>query len=157
MTGVNKTSMAAAAFLALWLCLGVYAFNSPLAERRGDLTYDPLFFPFLLIAAGIALSCIVLAQGWMGERKAQAEPAQPGESHDARRIVGLMILIGAYFTAMPLAGFIPATAAFVALFAAYLGYRRWALLAAAAIFGSIAIWWVFTQWLKAPLPGLPAI
>ena len=147
----RKTVVAGAAFLVFWGALATYAALLP-AKTAVSLSYDPVFFPALLIGLGIVLSLIIIGQGFVENRRVTDAPQKPDAPHNARRVLAMVIVVGALFAAMPTFGFLVTGAIFVAVFTFILGYRNWPVIAALAVLGPIAVWLVFTYGLKAPLP-----
>lgn len=145
------TSAVAAGFVTLWVALWVYTSQSPLAGRGGEVSYDPLFYPDLLIKLGCALSALLLIR----------EVFHPGavEQGVARqhfgRVAGAVLLVAAYLLMMKPLGFLISSTLFFATFGLALGFRRYSLLAGAAVVISWIVWAVFTQLLRAPLPAWP--
>ena len=70
-----------------------------------------------------------------------------------RRVLILFVIVGLYFAAMPVLGFIISSTLFIPVFTTVLGYRRWPLVAGLAVFGPVVVWFLFTYGLKAPLPA----
>ena len=147
----RKTIVAGTAFLVFWGALAVYTALLPL-KTPASLSYNPIFFPALLMGLGILLSLIIIGQGIIADRQAAAAAVQPDTPHDARRVTALMVVVGAYFAIMPALGFLIASMIFIPVFTSVLGYRQWGVVAALAVLGPLAVWLVFTYGLKAPLP-----
>lgn len=77
-----------------------------------------------------------------------AEPAKPGL---ARLVLGIAATL-AYVVLVDVLGFFLATAGFIAAFIAIGGYRRWTVLAACAVGGSLAMVLVFMKLVYVSLP-----
>lgn len=148
----RKTVVAGVAFLVFWGALATYTALLPV-KARASLSYNPVFFPALLIGLGIVLSLIIIGQGVLANRRAAAAAMPTAEApHNVRRFLALVVVIGIYFAAMPVFGFLVTSALFIPAFTLTLGYRNWMVIVALAVLGPVAIWLVFTYGLKAPLP-----
>ena len=149
MRRLNATTFGGAAFLLFWLGLWAYAARNPMSGQGGPVSYDPMFFPLLLIWLGCLLSLIVLAMGLF-------KPPAPADADQSWRPAGAAILIiGAYLLLLKPLGFVIASIAMVALLALVLGYRRPLVLALVAVGTTAVVWVLFTQGLRAPLPTWP--
>lgn len=112
------------------------------------ISYDPLFFPRLLLALGGLCAAAITALGLL----------RPHVAHGELRWglwLALTTLVGGYFWAMSQIGFLTSTTIFVILFGAVLGYRRWPALIGFAVVTSAVVWYVFTAVLQVPLPVAP--
>lgn len=149
-----KTLLAGAALLVFWGALAAYTSQMSLPSLGGGIAYDPLFFPQLLIGAGLILAIALIVQGarplLAGIRVTDEEPQKTG------RIAFVIVAVGAYFAAMPVLGFPISSAVFLLVFAFALGYRKPVGLLATAVLGPLVIWYVFTAGLEAPLPAWPS-
>ena len=152
MSASKKTAVAGAAFLMFWGALATYAALLP-AKARSQLAYDPVFFPALLIGLGIALLARHHRAGPPCRPACRWRCAQAEAGHDVRRVLALVVVVGLYFAAMPVLGFIISSTLFIPVFTTVLGYRRWPVVAGLAVFGPIVVWFLFTYGLKAPLPA----
>lgn len=147
----RKTVVAGVAFLIFWGALATYTALLP-GKPHASLSYNPTFFPVLLMMLGIAFSLIIIGQGLVADRR-PAPVARPAEiPHDVRLVLALIIVVGIYFAAMPIFGFLVTSAVFIPVFTLILGYRNWVAMVALAILGPVTVWLVFTYGLKAPLP-----
>lgn len=153
MSPYKKSMVGGAALLMFWGALAIYTALQPL-KPRSQLAYDPIFFPALLIGLGILLSIVIIGQAALAYRRERATTREAENAHDPRRVLTLFVIVGLYFSFMPMIGFIVSSVVFVAVFAVALGYRRWPLVAALSVLGPIAVWFVFTYGLQAPLPTL---
>lgn len=151
-----KTVSAGFALLVVWGFLGVYTSQMSLPAFGGGIAYDPLFFPQILIGAGVILAVVLIVQG--GRPLLAGLAAEPEEDapQNPRRIVAVIAMVGCYFAAMPILGFPISTALFLLVFAPVLGYRKPAGVLITAVLGPLVIWSVFTAGLEAPLPAWPA-
>lgn len=147
----RKTVVAGVAFLIFWGALATYTALLP-SRSHASLSYNPTFFPALLMTLGIAFSFIIIGQGLVAQRWPAVVAHVPETPHDTRRVLALVIVVGIYFAAMPVCGFLVTSALFIPAFTFILGYRNWTTIVALAILGPIAVWLVFTYGLKAPLP-----
>lgn len=147
----RKTVVAGVAFLLFWGALATYTALLP-SKAHASLSYNPTFFPALLMGLGIVLSLIIIGQGLVAERQPAGGAHVPQGPHDMRRVLALVIVVGVYFAAMPVCGFLVTSALFIPVFTFILGYRNWTIMVALAILGPVAVWLVFTYGLKAPLP-----
>jgi F0F1-type ATP synthase membrane subunit c/vacuolar-type H+-ATPase subunit K len=152
MSASKKTAVAGAAFLVFWGALATYTALLP-PKARSQLAYDPVFFPALLIGLGILLSLVIIGQGLHAGRQARGVARKEEAGHDLRRVLALVIVVGLYFAAMPVLGFIISSTLLIPIFTTVLGYRRWPVVAGLAVFGPIVVWFLFTYGLKAPLPA----
>ncbi len=151
MSHINKSLIAGAVFLLFWGGLAAYTAGLPHGDRNVGISYDPLFFPSVLIFLGMALSLILIVT------EARAIGSGASDTQDNKRVVVLVGLIGLFFAAMPFVGFLLSSAVFIVVFTWVLGYRRKLVIAAMAVLGPLVVWYVFTVGLKAPLAAFPAI
>ena len=142
----NATVVSGILFLVFWSALLVYTQLSPLAERSGPISYDPLFYPRLLILGGLAISLVVILSG-LGTRQ------QPVEL--SLRVLASMAIVGAYLLLLKPLGFVLTSVALIVTLATYSGYRKPAALIAVALLVTAVTWFIFTEFLKAPLPAWP--
>lgn len=149
----RKTVVAGVAFLLFWGALAIYTALLP-GKPHASLSYDPIFFPALLMALGIVFALIIIGQGIAAERRPAAVAHPPEIPHDMRRVLALVVVVGIYFAVMPICGFLVTSALFIPVFTLILGYRNWPVMVALAILGPAAVWLVFTYGLKAPIPTL---
>lgn len=149
----RKTVVAGVAFLVFWGALATYTALLP-AKAHPSLSYNPTFFPTLLMGLGIVFSLVIIGQGIVAERRAATAPQASENPHDLRRVLALVVVVGIYFAAMPVFGFLVTSFLFIPIFTFILGYRNWTVIAALALLGPVAVWLVFTYGLKAPLPTL---
>lgn len=145
---VNVSTISGACFLVFWIGMYIYAAQSPFAGREGPISYDPLFYPNLLILGGFLLSLIVLIKGL----RTKEITSKPGF-----RAFGVMATAGLYLLLLKQAGFMISSFVLIVVLATFSGYRKpFPLLASAAAL-TIVTWLVFTQLLQAPLPAFPRI
>lgn len=133
------------AFLALIAFLWWEGERQDFTLLAPGVSYDPLFFPRLLLVLGALCAAAIAATGLLRPRVAQP-PVRWG------LWLGLSALIAGYFWAMARLGFPSATVLFMVAFAALLGYRRWPVLVGFATVTTAVVWYVFTTWLQVPLP-----
>ena len=150
-----KTVSAGFALLVFWGFLAVYTSQMSLPEFGGGIAYDPLFFPQILIGAGVILAVVLIVQGGRPLLAGLASSADE-EPQNVGRIVAVMAMVGCYFAAMPVIGFPISTAVFLLVFALALGYRNPVGILATVLLGPLVIWYVFTAGLEAPLPAWPS-
>ena len=143
--------VAGVAFLVFWGALATYTALLP-AKAHPSLSYNPTFFPTLLMGLGIVFSLVIIGQGILADRRAADAAQEPEHPHDLRRVLALVVVVGIYFAAMPVFGFLVTSAIFIPAFTLILGYRNWTVTVALAVLGPVAVWLVFTYGLKAPLP-----
>jgi len=134
----------------------VYTSQMSLPSFGGGIAYDPLFFPQILIGAGVILALVLIVQGGRPLLAGLAASADDEEPQNVGRIVAVMAMVGCYFAAMPVLGFPISTAVFLLVFAPVLGYRKPVGILATALLGPLVIWYVFTAGLDAPLPAWPS-
>ena len=147
----RKTIVAGVAFLVFWGALATYTALLP-AKAHASLSYNPTFFPMLLMGLGIVFSLVIIGQGVLADRRTAEAAHEPEHPHDVRRVLALVAVVGVYFAAMPVFGFLVTSAIFIPAFTLILGYRNWTVTVALAVLGPVAVWLVFTYGLKAPLP-----
>ena len=151
MARLNASSIAGAILLVFWLVMFAAARLSPFAGKEVELAYDALLYPSLLIWLGLALSATLLAVGLLHAPPAPA----PGDSPQDRKALLAMGSAIAYLALLIPLGFLIDTLLFMVIFAAAFGYRRWHVLIPVSLATTGAIWLLFNEGLKAPLPGLP--
>lgn len=149
MQRLNATTLSGGFFLLFWVGLWTYADQLTVNGRGGPISYDPLFFPMLLIQAGAVLSLVVLVTGLM-----KPQPAFRG-SFFGRKIAAAMLIVGAYLLLLKPVGFLLSSVAMILALGSLLGFRRPVVLALVAVGGTALVWVLFTQGLKAPLPTWP--
>ncbi|MGX1306198.1 hypothetical protein AB7M35_000918 [Amorphus suaedae] len=150
-----KTVSAGFALLVFWGFLAVYTSQMSLPEFGGGIAYDPLFFPQILIGAGVILALVLILQGGR-PLLAGLRSGSDDEPQNVGRIIAVMAMVGCYFAAMPVLGFPISTAVFLLVFILALGYRNPIGIAATVVLGPLVIWYVFTAGLEAPLPAWPS-
>lgn len=94
-------------------------------------------------------SLMTVFGGAVALRPAQLAPA--AGARGAAVPITVMALLG-YALALERLGFIPTTAALLALLLVAYGERRWPVVAAVALGLTVATYLVFATWLKVPLP-----
>lgn len=151
-----KTVSAGFALLVFWGVLGVYTSQMSLPAFGGGIAYDPLFFPQILIGAGVILAIVLIVQGGRPLLAGLAGSADDDAPQNVGRIVVVMAMVGCYFAVMPIVGFPISTVVFLMVFALVLGYRNPVGILATALLGPLVIWYVFTAGLEAPLPAWPS-
>ena len=156
---LSPTSLAALAFLMFWGIMAFWAARSPLAGQATDLAYDALFYPGLLILIGSALAVAVLVIGILTKSDGEGlvntrNAAESGQSGvEAVHAAGLAT---AFVLLLEPLGFFLTSALFVVAFSFVFGFRRLPVVLALAVGTSLAVWLLFTQGLRAPLPEWPA-
>ncbi len=156
---LNKRSIwAGALFLLFWSALAAYTVLFPPPAGPPQLAYNPVFFPAILMALGAILALVIIVQGMVAQRREGAGREGAEDKHDIGRVLTLVVLIGLYFAGMPIVGFIPSSVLFIVIFTIAMRYRNWPAVIALAVVGPLAVWYLFTHGLQAPLPafgGLP--
>ena len=115
-------------------------------QEGSGIAYDPLFFPNVLLVLGAVCASCIIVLGLVTKDSDGAEPRWG-------LLCALVLLIAAYFWAMATVGFVVVTAPFIVLFCGLLGYRRWTAVVLTASGITASVWYVFTAWLKVPLPA----
>lgn len=117
----------------------------------GQWSLSPALFPVMLSSGLGVLSLALIGQGILevrtgGDRKAAGYPVS------SLRTAGAFILCLLYAAALPLGGFIPVTAVFLALFCLFAGERRPWMIAAVSLASPLAVWLIFRMGLSVLLP-----
>lgn len=112
----------------------------------GGISYDPLFFPSLLLGV-IALLSVFLIIGSLFSRL----PSNTNGYNYPALLLGTLIT-GFYFLTLKWVGFIPASIIFMIAFMLLLQYRRFTSLLLCAFMIPLVTWLTFTHVLNVPLP-----
>jgi len=146
---------AAGAFLALFAGTIYLSLKLPLLDALGP---GPGFFPLILALLGGALA-VALVVELAREREApadarDAEAAEPFMPDRAAmfRIVGIVVLLLAAFSALDPLGYRLTAFLFITLLLLVLGIRNYLAIALVALVLSFGVFHSFYYWLKVPLP-----
>ena len=173
----NRTAIRRAApYLTVGAAAGYLYFvaaNIQYSARAG--TLGPDFWPKLVLSLVVA-TCLyevvkILVLRWdaevggvleeLADESARAHPPESGppEVEATPRpwlLWGGVALTAAYVALIPKLGFFTATVPYVALFIALGGYRRWGVIAATSVFGTLLIFFFFMKVVYVSLPiGVP--
>ncbi len=108
---------------------------------------EPGFFPFLGGVILIALSCILMVQGWLGggkEGKAFGEMRRPGI---------LVVGMGVYVVILDSLGYVLATILIAAVILRVLGVKSWRVLGMVSIALAVGTYLLFARLLGIELPA----
>ena len=137
-----------AAVAVLLLVFAFFGYESLQLSLRDTLGPGPGFFPFWLSVAGGALGLILLVQVSRGLLATETDVLKFELGPVALVLAGLVV--GA--AALELAGFRLAMAAMLVYLLVVLGVRNWLAIGLFAAAGSVGVYYVFTGFLKVPLP-----
>ncbi len=146
--------VAAGVFLALFAGTAFLSFKLPLLDALGP---GPGFFPLILALLGGALAVALIAQLALdpqaptGEPQPDAEPFMPDQGA-LFRIVGIIFLLLAAFTALDPLGYRLTSFVFIVLMLLVLGVRNYLAIGLVALALSFGVFHSFYYWLKVPLP-----
>ena len=130
------------------------SFKLPLLDALGP---GPGFFPLILALLGGALAAALIAQlardplAPTGEPLPDPEPFVP-DGGAIFRIVGIIVLLLAAFTALDTLGYRLTSFIFIVLMLLVLGVRNYLAIALVALALSFGVFHSFYYWLKVPLP-----
>ena len=128
--------------------LGYKAAALPYYTRIGP---GPGFFPRWLCGILALLSLGVIARATFGRDDAAARIALP-DRQAALQIVGVVVALFAVAAATTTLGFRLTMLAFYLVVLGMLGRWRWIETPVLAVLGSFAIYYLFVEWLRLPLP-----
>lgn len=137
-------------FLILAVFLGFHAFTM---HDGGQWSLSPALFPVILTSGTALLAAGLIFQG-LKNRPSGEEGADLGKplSTMAVRIGGAFVLCLAYALVLPEAGFLIATALFLALFSLLVGERRFWPIVALSVVSPAVIFAIFRYGLSVLLP-----
>ncbi len=144
----------AGVFLALFAGTAFLSFKLPLLDALGP---GPGFFPLILALLGgvLALALVVELkrdpQAPAGAPQPDAEPFMPDQGA-LFRIVGIIVLLLAAFTALDPLGYRVTSFLFIVLMLLVLGVRNYLAIVLVALALSFGVFHSFYYWLKVPLP-----
>ena len=130
------------------------SFKLPLLDALGP---GPGFFPLILALLGGALAVALIAQlardplAPTGEPLPDPEPFVP-DGGAIFRIVGIIVLLLAAFTALDTLGYRLTSFIFIVLMLLVLGVGNYLAIALVALALSFGVFHSFYYWLKVPLP-----
>ncbi|RBI58532.1 tripartite tricarboxylate transporter TctB family protein [halophilic archaeon] len=153
-------------FPSLVLAFSIYYFyNTNTLPRQSMLYANPILFITVAFAIFVTLVHGVKIEREKAEvtkndqlsTSAVEATKQEEEQSDSpyftkRTASALVIMSFAYFLLLPMAGFMPVTAAFISGTLYLFGERNWIYLALYSAGFTILVWSVFIVWLKIPLP-----
>jgi putative tricarboxylic transport membrane protein len=140
--------------LAFFAGTAFLSFKLPLLDALGP---GPGFFPLILALLGGALAVALIAQlardpqAPTGEPLPDPEPFVP-DGGAIFRIVGIIVLLLAAFTALDPLGYRLTSFIFIVLMLLVLGVRNYLAIALVALALSFGVFHSFYYWLKVPLP-----
>jgi putative tricarboxylic transport membrane protein len=140
--------------LAFFAGTAFLSFKLPLLDALGP---GPGFFPLILALLGGALAVALIAQlardpqAPTGEPLPDPEPFMP-DGGAIFRIVGIIVLLLAAFTALDPLGYRLTSFIFIVLMLLVLGVRNYLAIALVALALSFGVFHSFYYWLKVPLP-----
>lgn len=147
--------VAAGAFLALFAGTIYLSSKLPLLDALGP---GPGFFPLILATLGVVLSLALLAQ-LLREPNAPAGRPDPDASDELMpdraamfRMVGIVVLLIAAFSALDPIGYRLTALVFITLLLLVLGVRNYVAIVLVALTLSFGVFHSFYYWLKVPLP-----
>ncbi len=147
--------VAAGAFLVLFAGTIYLSSKLPLLDALGP---GPGFFPLILGLLGAVLVIVLLGQ-LVRQPDAPAGAPDPDSSEDfvpdrsaMFRIVGIIVLLMAAFTALDPLGYRLTALLFITLLLLVLGVRNYLAIALVALALSFGVFHSFYYWLKVPLP-----
>ena len=147
--------VAAGTFLVLFAGPIYLSSKLPLLDALGP---GPGFFPLILALLGVVLSLALLVQ-LVRQPDAAVGAPDPDASEDLVpdrsamfRIVGIIVLLLAAFTALDPLGYRLTALVFITLLLLVLGVRNYIAIALVALALSFGVFHSFYYWLKVPLP-----
>ncbi|MBN9262904.1 MAG: tripartite tricarboxylate transporter TctB family protein [Hyphomicrobium sp.] len=147
--------VAAGTFLVLFAGTIYLSSKLPLLDALGP---GPGFFPLILALLGVVLSLALLVQ-LVRQPDAAVGAPDPDASEDLVpdrsamfRIVGIIVLLLAAFTALDPLGYRLTALVFITLLLLVLGVRNYIAIALVALALSFGVFHSFYYWLKVPLP-----
>lgn len=147
--------VAAGTFLVLFAGTIYLSSKLPLLDALGP---GPGFFPLILALLGVMLSLVLLVQ-LVRQPDAAVGAPDPDASEDLVpdrsamfRIVGIIVLLLAAFTALDPLGYRLTAFVFITLLLLVLGVRNYIAIALVALALSFGVFHSFYYWLKVPLP-----
>lgn len=136
-------------------------------QRRGD-TLGPDFWPKAILVLVIAVCLYEIARallfrarhevgGVLEELVEESVQERGGSDEEAAPsafvpLIAGMALTALYVWLLPLLGFFSATVPFLAAFIALGGYRRWGVLAAVSVAGTVLLFFIFVKVVYVSLP-----
>lgn len=142
-----RNVIAALALLAIGAGYGVLTAGLP--ERTLPNTPGPSFFPWLITAALLTLSAMLLAQGIAGAKTKQVEsPFGPG----SRRRVVMILWFALYLAVLPYAGFAIVSIPFFAGMMALYGARNRLVVVGVAVIVPMTLFYLFQYGFQIFLP-----
>ena len=146
--------VAAGTFLVLFAGTIYLSSKLPLLDALGP---GPGFFPLILALLGVVLSLALLVQ--LVRQPDAAGVPDPDAGDDLVpdrsamfRIVGIIVLLLAAFTALDPLGYRLTALVFITLLLLVLGVRNYIAIALVALALSFGVFHSFYYWLKVPLP-----
>lgn len=141
--------------LLIGLMFLYFSYDDSYASMGRGVQYGTMFFPRLLLVVWLVLSAVLAIKGVVGLRRGTAgtgidESGSPHLRITVMAISFVIVAVGAWL--IPTIGFVPAMVGTMLATAALLGWRRHLILIAVSVFWPIAIWYIFTTWLRFPLP-----
>jgi len=147
-------SLVAIGLLAMALILPGMMFESdqrPTAVGLGPAAWPRAMLLGLAFFSALWIARDIWALGRAGRRPTLSMPAEDGEYHFGKALVGLVMIV-AYGWLMPIAGFSVATAVFIAVWCLFGGVRKPLVVVPVSLIGTVALLWLFMGLALMPLP-----
>ncbi len=145
----RKNVIAAIGFLLFGAVYGYL--TTGLIERTLPNTPGPSFLPWLLVAALVALSASLLAQGLISSGGGEV-PDSGGDAPAASPLAGLAVF-AVYLAALPFLGFLLASVPFFGGLMLVSGERRIAFILVAALAVPVFLYSLFAFGFQIPMPS----
>ena len=118
----------------------------------GGLAASPLFFPrFMAVVLG-ALGASLFVRGYSRSRSLAHGEGFPFVASESVRVAGTVAILAIYAALLDTVGYVLLTPVVLVALSAFLGYRRWWLMAATAIMFPALVYAIFRYGMKILLP-----
>ena len=136
-------------FAVVMFSIGAFlqAYSHSIPDVAAASRFGPQFYPRIILWGWLACAVAMMAEA--------ALTAEKRRTQHWKGLAAAVALTGVACVAMPLAGFLPVSIAFMLAYPWALGYRRIAILAPLGVTFSVATWYIFNEILLIQLPAVP--
>ncbi len=132
---------------------GYAAMTMQLPKRNLPNTLGADFLPWVLTSLLAFLSLLLLGRTLARKGSAEENPRLSGAA--VLRIGLLLALFAAYVVGMVQLGFLLVTPPFVVIVMLFTGSRKWGEILITSVVVTAVVYFVFHQFFRVPLPGIP--
>jgi len=136
-------------FILFAVALFTYAIQSYQNDFTKDWSMSPYLFPLVASVLLVCLGAVLLLQGVMAYKKAEAEPKEKG---NLGGVLIVVVMVGLYIFLLPILSFIPASILLLAAFMFFMGERRWYVIGGVSAGVIVVLYVIFSILLNVQLP-----